>query len=671
VNQNHKRFLARIGTNVLLAAIVGSVVAIIEILVRMLSSRATSVHITRTYFFPVAVCYAVIWVVGILAFTGIAESFFRFFKSDVSQDRRTAFYLAALVAGSTFVMIGGYVNMVYLPRFWTLSSVIFDAVWLLICCGLFMLVRFTLVAKGYKIIGHVARIPILSATLLVILAGCCVVSNVPRSMSAAAHVESSRDATPTVSSPNVLIILIDTLRADHLSCYGYERNTSPNIDDFAAESILFENAIAQSSWTLLSTASLLTSLYPSTHGATAIEYSMGDGIVTLAEVLQSEGYATAMFSDNPWVSPEYGLAQGMDSFYDAARATPLIGHICQRLAASVEILESLIRPLDAWTLSAHVFTSPGVMTSDADLLNRAFFAWIDEDSQPFFAYIHYIDPHAPYSPPAPYDTIFGENHDGETVSTPPMVYPADCWPVPKASALPKEKSRNMMARYDGEIASIDRSVGEVLSALESRGLYDRTLIVITSDHGEEFYEHFAYGHGHTLYNELLHVPLMMRIPESLTHEKRISNLVSLLDVAPTILSVCGIEVPPQMQGRNLGDAISDYADQPEQAAGDIAYSELPFVQGNTQCSGGRSLQRDGYKLIVADCDSGEWAFLYDLESDPGEQLDISEHDIDVLADMESRFRMLAKRNEVNSPNSERVTLDSKTAERLRDLGYLK
>jgi len=293
--------------------------------------------------------------------------------------------------------------------------------------------------------------------------------------------------------PNIIIIMIDALRKDHLSCYGYYRNTSPKIDEFAEDAIQFENTVSTCSWTSPSIASLFTSLYVSGHGLMTHSQKSTDILdlqfETLAEVLKKNGYMTSAFIANRWIREEFNYHQGFDTFEQVG------GDIPRPSAAAVK--EKAV----AW------------------LKNKA--------KQPFFAYIHFMDVHGPYYPPYPYNTFFTSQNKRELTLQ----------EYTKLRYLKYEGQRDLnfyINQYDGEIRYCDYNIGKIIQYLKEADLYDDSIIILTSDHGEAFFEHGECDHGFTLYNEEIRVPLIIRFPSSA--DSSINDRINpqLIDIGVTI-----------------------------------------------------------------------------------------------------------------------------------------
>jgi arylsulfatase A-like enzyme len=380
-------------------------------------------------------------------------------------------------------------------------------------------------------------------------------------------------ATPAVlcssdDRPNVLLISIDSLRADHLGCYGYKRNTTPTLDSLAASGTVFTDAIAQSSWTLPSHVSLLTSLYSKTHGVSTVREGLGPEVVTLAETMRAAGYVTGAFVSGHLMLPLYGMAQGFD-VYDAA---------CVRAS-----------PEDRHTDS----TSPCV--------NERVSNWLSERRDaPFFLFVHYWDVHFDYTPPAPFDTLFDPNYQGQLDGS-DFAHNQHISP-----GMPPRDLAHLVALYDGEIAFTDMHIGLLMRELRSHGLRDRTVVVVTSDHGDEFFEHGGKGHGHSLFQELVRVPLILVDPSGTTEGRVVQDLAQLVDVAPTVLDLVGLPPDARHEGESLLPLI-----RAGSGGSRVAFSEVRR---------GRFLKAAfGNDAKVVYSVEDETTVAYDLRSDPEER----------------------------------------------------
>ncbi len=319
---------------------------------------------------------------------------------------------------------------------------------------------------------------------------------------------------PSDRSPVVIVYLVDTLRADHTGPYGYTRDTTPALDEFAKDAVVFDTAVSQASWTKPSVASLMTSLLPGRHRAVQLRDPLDVGHVTLAEMLEAKGFATGAAIANSVIYLQgSNFEQGFDSFAGL--------HGPQN------------RP------SKTVEAAPVV---DAAL------AWLDaRRGFPTFLYVHTMDPHVPYTPPPPFDRKYAP-------------HPIDGHPAedPRTDFKEPEDRDRMIAQYDGEIAYGDQEFGRFVAGLKQRGLYDRALVVFMGDHGEEFRDHGKWLHGRSVFDELIHIPMIVKFPQQRDAGKRIRQQVQEVDVLPTILEEQGLPVPqrPAIAGEPLQGVVA-------------------------------------------------------------------------------------------------------------------
>src|SRR5262245_7758209 len=336
-----------------------------------------------------------------------------------------------------------------------------------------------------------------------------------------------RAAAPKPGAPNVLLVMVDTLRADHLGVYGYEKAKTPAIDGLAADGVRCAHTFSQASWTRPSVATILTSLYPSSHGAVHKPDILPDRVDTVAEVLARAGYYTVGFADNVNVSPSFNFGQG---FAEYRYLAPDLFFYANEPAAQLTLYSGLRLVRErflARRVDVHNYYQPAEVVTDAVL------GWLDSPAakaEPFFLFAHYMDPHDPY---------FVHPFNGEG-------YARVANPNPPPAVA--DKYRDL---YDGEIAYLDTHLGRLFGELKRRGLYDKTLIVLTADHGEEFHEHGGWWHGTTLYDEQIHVPLVLKPPAGGARGRVVEELTTSLDIAPTIIARAGIPVPSVMQGHPL------------------------------------------------------------------------------------------------------------------------
>ncbi|MDH3255391.1 MAG: sulfatase, partial [Acidobacteriota bacterium] len=388
----------------------------------------------------------------------------------------------------------------------------------------------------------------------------------------------SEDAPTNQRPANVILISIDTLRADHLASYGYEKATSPHLDRLRADAVQFEQAIAQAPSTLHSHASILSSLLPHHHRASwAAKTRLPEEVTSLPEILHSAGYQTAAFTGGGQMDRVFGLDQGFD-----------------------------------------VYRQPGSERFQGTV--RSALEWLQEAKQaPFFLFLHSYEPHHPYAPAPEYARLFEHDYSG---------------PLPAAISVDLLRQINrdeveidaddlehIIATYDAEIRSMDDGLGHLVEWLRQMELYDDTMIVFTSDHGEEFGEHGRIGwHSHSLYDELLRVPLVVKLPGAAHAGASVSDVVRSLDIAPTILATIGLPAPEDFAGTSLFPLIEGTP-----APGLVAVSRMD-----------RSSRRD-----ISSVRTASWKLyrnqLFNLDLDAEEQWDAAVNHPDVVADLERQL----------------------------------
>jgi len=335
----------------------------------------------------------------------------------------------------------------------------------------------------------------------------------PAPVAAAANSVAAID--PARPRRNVVLISLDSLRADHVGAYGYKRDTSPNFDRFAREGVLFRNAISTSSWTLPTHLTMFTGRSQVSHGVVVDTRVLSKAIPTLGEIFHEAGYATAGFVSGPYVGGHYGYARGMDTYID----------LSAQWGKGAEARAAILSPE----------------------INAKALAWLDQErTQPFFLFLHYFDIHYDFVPPAPYDTMFDPDYTG-TMDGRMFIERDDVNPKMDPRDLDHIK-----ALYDGEIRFTDEHVGRILDRLRAKGVLDSTVVMIVSDHGDEFFEHGNKGHHRTVYDEVLHIPFALRLPPDAGHAgKAVDAQVTLLDVFPTLLDAAGFTPPAGAEGESL------------------------------------------------------------------------------------------------------------------------
>jgi arylsulfatase A-like enzyme len=416
---------------------------------------------------------------------------------------------------------------------------------------------------------------------------------------------------------NVVLISVDTLRPDILGCYGYPRDTSPYIDALARSGALFENTIAPSPWTLPSHASLLTGLYPRRHGVRTHRSALAKGEATLAEMFRAEGYATAAITNSLNVTPRYGYLRGFERYhYEAERLD--------------RVVPSNVIPL------ANVWLEEGLR-------------------EPFFLFLHLYDLHSDYRSVGRHEDRFASPYDGPVDGTTRQLAQ-----VAKGQLTLSEDDRErLLDLYAASIRQVDEEIGRLLTTLHGRGLLARSIVVVTSDHGEEFLEHGGALHGRTQYEEVLKVPLVLRGP-GVPKGTRVDAAVSLVDIVPTILALTGAQVPEGLEGRDLTPFLR--GNPPENLR-----DRFVFGDATHDWTPGRSTQSVRYRgfKLVRDADRKQVA-VYHLATDPGEQLDVKEAYPELT---EMLLNSLDAYNRDDAAGVALPELEPEDAAQLRALGY--
>jgi arylsulfatase A-like enzyme len=484
------------------------------------------------------------------------------------------------------------------------------------------------------------RVPLLASPLAVVGALVLAIVACRAGMAVApAPVPHARPAAvgPAVKGPNIILILVDTLRADHLSCYGAKANETPVIDGLAADGTRFAHAYSQASWTRPSVATIFTSLYPSSHRAIHKSDALPDAVVTLAEVMQQSGYSTIGFANNINVAPLFGFQQGFDQyvflepeFFFGATESAAQLTIYNQLRLVRERYVSQKKWVENYYQPADVVTKHG---SD----------WIAarDKGRPFFMFLHFMEPHDPY---------FVHPYNGEA-------YARVANPNPDPALADKYRTT-----YDGAIRFLDGELAKFFQDLRAKGLYDDTMIVLTADHGEEFHEHGGWWHGTTLYDEQLAVPLIVKPPRGGAAGVVNDAMVSSLDIAPTIIQSAGAAVPPTMVGKPLG--LGTGAPAPRDHS--FAESEL---EGNSL----QAYRSGGMKVIHANPGNPRGLpehQLFDVASDPGEQQDLISTRTDVANKLTADMSAVQSHAESIAVESTGTSIDAASEERLRALGYV-
>ena len=414
---------------------------------------------------------------------------------------------------------------------------------------------------------------------------------------------------------NVILISIDTLRADHLGCYGYEKNTTPNIDELSKDSVLFKETIAQTSSTLPSHASIFTSLIPSHHGAFfSMKTPMPQEIVTMAEILKGNNYITISYNGGGQIAAEFGLNQGFD-LYDSWPSKDIIN-------------ETFIKKVNS-------------------AIN-----WIKNNpGEKFFLFLHTYETHHPYTPKKEYLDLFEEDYSGNL--------PMDTSKTllkkinQKEIKINEEDKKHIISTYDAEIYSMDKAFGILVDFLKKENLYNNTIIIFTSDHGEEFGEHGMMGwHGHALYDEQLKVPLIIKFPDSKYASRIIGEQTRSIDILPTLLDILDIPASETFEGVSLISWLKRKKNKEI-----FAVSQ----QDNSGPAHPTTIRTKKWKLY----DSR----LFNLKLDPLEKIDVAKEHESVDKYLKDNLNEILQQRKIIYTGEE-LEPDKETSEHLKSLGYV-
>ncbi len=480
--------------------------------------------------------------------------------------------------------------------------------------------------------------------------------------SSASFYQSEAGVTSTSRAPrprNIIWIVTDTARRDHVSVYGGERDATPNLKKFSEETLVFDRAIATAPWTLPSHASMFTGMYPSKHGA----HYEGDALfstpllpenLTIAEILSSQGYQTAgIAANNAGLSRALGCNQGFQYYFDAP---PFVfslfwGKLLQRFSEDFRV--------------DNLFVNEVCLASE---INPIVYNWLEkrDPTRPFFLFINYMEPHGGIAfVPEPYDSMYGFDREIQ----PEVFKDFDADEIIHFNGSVKEKHRAFWNGYvQRKIAFMDYHLGDLFDRLKNMGLYDDAMLIVNSDHGELFGEHNSFGHNTDLYNELIWVPMMLRYPQA-EQRGRSDRLVQTVDIMPEILTHIGVEIADDVQGQPFAEIKHEIVAelfQQKHNAHAKRYPERYYRDLKTIFSTANS---DSLKYIWSSDDKSE---LFDLDRDPSELSNViagRRSQTDTLHNKLHRWQLSFTPLQVTDQSSDK---DKEELEkRLRSLGYIK
>ena len=460
--------------------------------------------------------------------------------------------------------------------------------------------------------------------------------------------------------PNIILMVMDATRPDHLSCYGHHRPTTPHIDQIAAEGVLYEQAISPAAWTLPSHASLFTGLNVSQHGTHFKHQYVEPRFATLAEMLRLQGYRTAGFSQSAWVSETFGFHRGFETFRLTKRLLEGMRHLFKRETLLEKGLRFLIEGYYP-------------MTRRTNGLIRQWLTRQHDEQSPFFFFVLYEDAHLPYRFREPYSSRYLGERIGQArrVNQDPHKYMAG------KVDMSEDDFEILRALYDVQLSFLDAMVGEFLDFLRDKGILDNTLLIITSDHGENIGDQGLMAHQYCVYDTLIHVPLIIRYPPLFPAGQRVYGQVQTSEIFTTIMSILGIEkedIPNDVRGRSLVPA--------EVAANPLPFTIAEYLAPNMRRmlrvwpDGDysrydrqlRALRQDDYKYIWSSDGRNE---LYNLKLDPKELHNLIDSEPEKAQDLGAQLeRWLASLERSQFEDELEPEMEEVLRERLEGLGYL-
>lgn len=442
---------------------------------------------------------------------------------------------------------------------------------------------------------------------------------------------------------DIVLITVDSLRADHVGCYGYDRNTTPNIDDLAADGRRFVNTFAHACSTRPSFPSILTSSYALLHGGFE---QLSSERATLAEVLSDTGYRTAGFHSNLYLSADFGYDRGFDRFYDSKSDPTFLAQVRQTVKTHLDqdgiLYRSLQKAFNATERRAGV--ELGSAYVQADEMTAMALEWAQQAADgPHFLWVHYMDVHHPYTPPASYQQQFRDDSvdDDRAIRLRRKM-------LENPDSITDDELATIIDLYDAEIAFVDAEIDRLLDGLEN-AWGNKPLVAFTADHGEEFLDHGQFSHAATFYDEVLHVPLVIRDGQS---SGTVDDLVGLLDLAPTLVDHAETTKPSAFLGQTLQ---SDGGHDRDQVIAEWA----DYDEGDRRFA----LRTDDWKYVRME---DEEERLFDLRSDPQETTNVATNHPEELSKFRERVDEHAERV---SDESVGAAMDETVRQRLRDLGY--
>jgi len=638
------------------AVIAAAAMSVLNVLVELIKGNSL---FKFSQMYLISSWYILVWA-GIGAALGVMFYFFfllskRLVFSSFSQ------YIVFYLYSAVWMLLIGYINIFFLPSFFDLKSVMIN---LILIGTAFMLLIFLFrktKLAGLKTFPSFLRL-VSVASLLIILSSL----GVHLVLSA-----SGSRAAPTLRSGqdkfNVLIVVLDALRFDHLSCHGYERETTPNIDRIARDGLDFQNAFAHSSHTAESVPSMFTSTYPSTHGVRlgSRPTLIPDDLVMMPSIFKANGYKTGFFSIGAPVSSILGYQRDIDEFYEPQsnllRYT-ILGHFL-KLVPSGNIIAAMRN------FTYHLFQTKHFLDSSSpDHVLPKVITWISRNKErPFFLYVHLKGPHLPYYAPVETRIIFDPDPTPNPILIPPDQRPT-MYPFGKQQALAEDELENILLQYDSALRFHDDNLGILFDYLEQENLDSKTIMILTADHGEEFYDHYGWRHIYSLFDELIHVPLIFYCPGMIPARGRIDDLIGHVDIFPTIFSLCGLSntfsLPYEIEGMDFSSLLLN---GDRRANRDYIFSETNIRNGLAAWC----LRTKEKKALKIQSGAEIRQLYFDLVDDPMEKNDIFARETSSAGRYFELLESLLARSKDKAFTPEKTSMDEKTKEQLKALGYIK
>jgi len=470
---------------------------------------------------------------------------------------------------------------------------------------------------------------------------------------------------------NVLFIVLDTARAQNLSFYGYEQDTTPNLSQLAAESTIYEDAVSPSPWSLPSHVSMLTGCYPSTHGAHENSIQFNGGLPTLQEFLSQHGCYTTAVSSNSWVSPEFGVTEGFDSFVPVWKLVN--NQINSREVAELNLSSRIRRYFSRGKFVASILNilyrksyykkyDYGALRANYEIKKQ-----LIKENKPFFAFVNYFEPHLEYGPPKFVDEFVSETDKKVNQNAWKYVFGSE--------EMTSDDFSYLESLYNAELRYTDYRLGNILSKLKERGIYDETLVVVTSDHGENIGDHSLMDHQYSLHRSLLHVPLVVKYPKSVDISvDRVSTTVSTIDIFPTIMTLLDESGKDRFDGRPLPPLgsvdksryiLSEYLSPfPGMDSIKENYPSADRSQIKKYDRSIVSIQNDAFKYVSY---SDGTEYVYDKDSNGRIIEDLADFN---KASKDKLTEIIEGQRGENLDLDTNVEIDDEVSKNLRSLGYL-